>query len=120
SLRPLLVVLGVSAPSASLPERRHRIYVFVARTGVAHDHDVVGTEVARRLELAQRGHRRPALRRHEQALGGGRFLAAWDALRLRHRDAGAVALAQRAQDEEVADGLGHAEAVSERLRVLPE
>ena len=46
SLRPLLAVLGVSAPSASLPERRHRVYVFVARTGVEHDHDVVGTEVA--------------------------------------------------------------------------
>ena len=79
---------------------------------VLKTHDrVVGAEVPGGLELAQGGDAGAALGRHEEALGRRGVLDALDDLALRDRDARAVALAQRAQDQEVADRLGHAQAV---------
>jgi hypothetical protein len=102
------------------PEWLHVLDVLVAGAGVEQDHAVVRRELAARLELAGGGDAGTALRSHEQALGGGRFLDAGDDLGLGHRDRRAVALSDCAQDQEVAERFRHAQAVGVGGGAFPE
>ena len=69
-------------------------------------------------QLSERGQTRRAFGRDEYPLGRPDLADGREQLLVAHRDGRPARLAQRVEDEEVADGLRHAQARSDCRRVL--